>query len=447
MPIKIIIIAGTRPELIKLAPLLKIITEDPEFSLLFIHAGQHYDYSMSKIFLEELSLPLPNFNIECGSGSHGYQTGTLLIEIERILVENKPDIVLAEGDTNTVLASALATKKINKCFMHLEAGIRSFDKRMPEEINRNLTAICTTFHLVPTERAAKNLLFEGIDPKSIFIVGNTIVDAVLQNKKLAQTNSKIFENLKITVDKPIVLITLHRPANVDNKNSLELFINSLNELHNFQFIFPIHPRTKKNLQDFNLLSKLQKSSNILVTEPLGYLDFFRIFSESLCVLTDSGGIQEESSILKVPCITLRNNTERPETLEYGTNVLVGLDMEKMKSEILKIRSDSTYLRGKETQNPFGDGKASERIVKIIKDLYNQNKLSNEYSKLWEGIPSRVLKKVENKDVLKSVNDYENENNIEIKLIFDEKGQPHFPFNSKALEKGDIILINYFKKDL
>jgi len=447
MSIKIAIIAGTRPELIKFAPLLKLISKDPDFSLLFIHAGQHYDYNMSKIFLDELNLPLPNINIECGSGTHGYQIGTLIIEIEKILLENEPDVVIAEGDTNTVVASALATRKINKCFMHLEAGIRSFDKRMPEEINRILTAYCTMYHLAPTERSAINLLFESIDPKSIFIVGNTIVDAVLQNKKIAQTKSKIFETLNIDIDKPMVLITLHRSSNVDNRTSLELIVNTLIELHNFQFIFPIHPRTKKNLQDFNLLAKLQKSSNILVTEPLGYLDFFRIFSESLCVLTDSGGIQEESSILKVPCITLRNNTERPETLEYGTNVLVGLDMERMKSELLKIRSDSNYLRGKSIQNPFGDGKASERIVKRIKDLYNQNKLSNEYSKLWEGIPSRVLKKVENQDVQKSVNDYEIENNIEIRLIFDEKGQPHFPFKSKALEKGDIILINYFKKDL
>ena len=174
MPIKIAIIAGTRPELIKLSPLLKIISKDSDFSLLFIHAGQHYDFNMSKIFLDNLKLPLPNINIECGSGTHGYQTGTLLMEIERILLENEPDIVLAEGDTNTVLASALAARKINKCFIHLEAGIRSFDKRMPEEINRILTAFCTMYHLVPTERAALNLLFEGVDPKSIFIDSNIL---------------------------------------------------------------------------------------------------------------------------------------------------------------------------------------------------------------------------------------------------------------------------------
>ena len=447
MSIKIAIIAGTRPELIKFAPLLKLISKDPDFSLLFIHAGQHYDYNMSKIFLDELNLPLPNINIECGSGTHGYQIGTLIIEIEKILLENEPDVVIAEGDTNTVIASALATRKINKCFMHLEAGIRSFDKRMPEEINRILTAYCTMYHLAPTERSAINLLFDGIDPKSIFIVGNTIVDAVLQNKKIAQTKSKIFETLNIDIDKPMVLITLHRPSNVDNRTSLELFVNTLIELYDFQFIFPIHPRTKNNLENFNLLSKLKKSSNILITEPLGYLDFFKIFSESLCVLTDSGGIQEEASILRIPCITLRNNTERPETLEYESNVLVGMDMDKLKSEIVKVKNNTAYLRGKKNENPFGDGKTSGRIIKIIKDLYKQKLLNIEQLKLWEGIPSRVLKKVENQDVQKSVNNYEIENNFEIKLIFDEKGQPHFPFKSKALEKGDIILINYFKKDL
>ncbi len=447
MPIKIAIIAGTRPELIKLSLLLKLISKDPDFSLLFIHAGQHYDFNMSKIFLDNLNLPPPNINIECGSGTHGYQTGTLLIEIEKILLEYEPDIVLAEGDTNTVLASALATRKINKCFMHLEAGIRSFDKKMPEEINRLLIASCTMYHLVPTERAAFNLLFEGIDPKSILVIGNTVVDALLQNKNIAQTKSKIFETLKVKLDKSIVLITLHRPANVDNKNLLNLFVNMLIELHDFQFIFPIHPRTKNKLKYFNLLSKLQKSSNILITEPLGYLDFLKVFSDSYCVLTDSGGIQEEASILKIPCLTLRNNTERPETLEYGTNVLVGMDINKLKLELMKIKADSTYLRGKSRKNPFGDGEASKKIINLIKDLYAQKSLNIEHSKLWDGIPSRTYKKIESQDVQKTVNNYEIEKNVRIQLIFDKNGNQHFPNENKILEEDDIIIINFFKKDV
>ena len=447
MPIKIAIIAGTRPELIKLSPLLKLISKDPDFSLLFIHAGQHYDFNMSKIFLDNLNLPLPNFNIECGSGTHGYQTGTLLIEIEKILLKIEPDIVLAEGDTNTVLASALAARKINKCFMHLEAGIRSFDKRMPEEINRILTANCTLYHLVPTERAALNLLFEGIDPKSIFITGNTIVEAILQNREIAQMKSKIIETLKIDIDKSIILVTLHRPSNVDNKESLEIFIDTFIELDDFHFIFPVHPRTKKTLTNFDLFKKLVTSSNIQIIEPLGYLDFFKIFSKSFCVITDSGGVQEEASILRIPCITLRNNTERPETLDYGSNVLIGMDMNKLKTELLKIKSDSTYLRGKSYQNPLGDGKTSKRIIKLIKNLYEQNKLNLEKSKIWDGVPARLFKKIEIKGATKTVNDFEIENNLMIQLIFNENGVPYFPFKNRLLEEGDTIQVNFFKKDV
>ena len=445
MPIKIAIIAGTRPELIKLSPLLKLISNDLDFSLLFIHAGQHYDSNLSEVFLYNLNLPLPNIYIESGSGTHGYQTGTLLMKIERILLENKPDIVLAEGDTNTVLASALATRKINKCFMHLEAGIRSFDKRMPEEINRILTASCTMYHLVPTERSALNLIFEGIDPKSIFITGNTIVDAVLQNKDIAQSKSKIIETLKIDKNKSVILITLHRPSNVDNKESLEKFIDTLIELQDFYFIFPIHPRTRKNLKNFDLLHRLVDSSNIQTIEPLGYLDFLKVFSKSICVITDSGGIQEEASILRIPSITLRNNTERPETLNYGSNVLIGRDMNKLKSELLKIKSDSTYLRGKLYGNPFGDGKTSKRIVDLIKKLYNQNKLNFEQSKLWDGVPTRIYKKIENQDANKTVNNFEIENNLIIQLIYDKTGIPYFPYENRLLEKEDTILINFFKK--
>lgn len=446
MPIKVIIIAGTRPELIKLAPLLKLISKDPEFSLLFIHAGQHYDYEMSKIFLDDLNLPSPNINIECGSGTHGYQTGTLIIEIERIILKFEPDVILAEGDTNTVLASAIAAGKLNKIFMHLEAGIRSFEKRMPEEINRMLIGSSAVYHLAPTDRAAINLLFEGIDPKSIFILGNTIVDAVLQNRKISKTKSKIIEILKINTNKPIVLITLHRPTNVDNKNSLQLIFNTLTELQDFQFVFPIHPRTKKTLNKFDLLTQLEKSSNFIISEPLGYLDFLKIFSDSLCVITDSGGIQEEASILRVPCITLRNSTERPETLEYKANILVGLDMNKLKSELLKIKSDSTYLRGKTSPNPFGDGKTSYRIVKLIKNLYKQNKLNLKYSKLWDGIPSRIYEKIESQDLHKTVNDYEITKKVTIHLIFDKNGNPCFPHNNKLLEKDDLIIVKYLKKD-
>ncbi|MEE9379446.1 MAG: UDP-N-acetylglucosamine 2-epimerase (non-hydrolyzing), partial [Candidatus Lokiarchaeia archaeon] len=217
MVIKIAIIAGTRPELIKLAPLIKLIVKNKEFNLILIHSGQHYDRNLSSAFFEDLELPNPNVNIEVGSGTHAYQTGFLIQEIEKIILETRPDVVLAQGDTNTVLASSLATRKLNKCFMHLEAGIRSFDKRMPEEVNRIVTGMCSMYHLAPTERAGLNLLFEGVDRESIFIVGNTIVDSVFQTKELAENKSKIFEDLDVKNNFPIILITLHRPANVDNQ--------------------------------------------------------------------------------------------------------------------------------------------------------------------------------------------------------------------------------------
>lgn len=446
MNIKIAIIAGTRPELIKLAPLIKLIKKDPTFSLLFVFSGQHYDYNLVTKFLTDLELPQPDINIQVGSGTHGYQKGTLLIEIEKLIIKHDPDVVIAQGDTNTVFASALATRKLNKCFMHLEAGIRSFDKRMPEEINRILTGSCSMYHLVPTERAALNLMFEGINRKSIFIVGNTIVDTVLQTKEIAQIKSEIFEELKIDDKLPIVLITLHRPANVDNKKNLLIFFNTLLELNDFQFIFPVHPRTRKNIEKFNLLNKIEKSSNILLTNPLGYLDFFKLFSKSLCVLTDSGGIQEEASIIRIPCITLRNNTERPETIEYNSNVLVGMNMNKLKSELYRIKSDPKYLKGKSEQNPFGDGKTSIKVVKLIKDLSQENKLEFELSNLWNEIPFRVLKKIEDNQAMISVNEYESKYKITIQLIFDNEGIPHFPYDDRLINKDEIIITNSYRRE-
>lgn len=440
MVIKIAIIAGTRPELIKLAPLIKLINKDGNFELIFIHSGQHYDRELSSKFFEDLELPNPKINIEVGSGTHAYQTGFLMQEIEKIILQTKPDVVLSEGDTNTVLASSLATRKLNKCFMHLEAGIRSFDKRMPEEVNRIVTGACSMYHFAPTERAGLNLLFEGVDRESIFIVGNTIVDSVLKTRELADTNSKIFEKLDIKNDFPIILITLHRPANVDNRENMNRFIETIKSLDNFQFIFPIHPRTKKNLINFKLYNTFENLNNTLITKPLGYLDFYKIFSKSLCVITDSGGIQEEASVLRVPCITLRINTERPETLEYGSNVLVGMDMNKLKTEIFKIKTNSKYLKGKSTENPFGDGRTSERIIQIIKNLSNKNLLNIDQSKLWARIPDRRLIEVKHLEEPITIKNYELVNHVKIQLLLDIKGSPCFPYNHTLIKNGYKILL-------
>jgi UDP-N-acetylglucosamine 2-epimerase (non-hydrolysing) len=445
MKITILIIAGTRPEFIKLAPLIKCIERDDNFKLYFIQSGQHYDYKMCQQIVEDLELTTPMRNIEVGSGSQGYQVGKLTSEIEKIIEELRPDLIISQGDTNTVLASGLATRKINKAFLHLEAGIRSFDKLMPEEINRILIGKCSKFHLCPTERAALNLLFEGEDPESIYIVGNTIVDSVTQFKEIAERKSDILQKLDLNGDLPLILITLHRPSNVDDKERLKKFIDTLIELEFFQFIFPVHPRTKKNLKKFGLIPKIERSLNILLLDPLGYLDFYKVFSNSLCVLTDSGGIQEEASILKIPCITLRNNTERPETIEYGSNVLVGRNMKKLKDEIMKVRKDSEYLRGKEnTPNPLGDGQTSQRILEIIKNLYSENKLEFEESKLWEKIPKRKLKIID-RDIKMKIGDFERENKCKVQLLFNKEGNAEFPYKDRLLKKNEQLLLKIYQE--
>ncbi len=440
MVIKIALIAGTRPELIKLSPLLKLLSNDPNFSLLFIHAGQHYDYNMSKMFLEDLDLPVPIINLECGSGTHGYQTGKLLVELEKFLLKNKPNAVIAEGDTNTVVASALASCKNGICFMHLEAGIRSFDKNMPEELNRMIVAPCAMFHFVPTEGAAFNLLFEGIERNSIFNVGNTIVDAVFQIKEIAEKKSTIINDLKLKGNLPLILITLHRPSNVDNKEIFAKFFNTISEINEFQFIFPIHPRTKRNLETFGLLDKIKKISHMLIIEPIGYLDFLKLLSKSICVLTDSGGIQEEASILRIPCITIRNNTERPETIEYESNVLIGSNFEKMRKEIYKIKSNPNYLKGKPSENPFGDGKAALKIIAIIKKLHKDGRLKFYDSNLWRSIPKKQLIKVSESSANITVKEFENTHQVKINIIFDKNGFPHFPNDETILINSDYILI-------
>ncbi len=441
MIIKILIIAGTRPELIKLSPLLKLVQKENEFDLLFVFTGQHYDYNLFMKFLIDLELPTPSFNIKVGSGTHGYQVGTILYEIEKIVQEYNPDIVIAEGDTNTVLASALATRKLNKCFMHLEAGIRSFDERMPEEINRIITGVCSMFHLAPTERAAINLLFEGISPERVFIVGNTIVDAVYEIKKIASTKSKIIDSLNLKKSLPLVMITLHRPSNVDNKEKIKKVIDTLSLLKDFNFVFPIHPRTRKNLENFGLYNRLFELTHILVIEPVGYLDMIHLLSNSMCVLTDSGGIQEEACILKVPCLTLRNNTERPETIDFGANVLVGNDMQKLVLELNKIKLDADYLKGKPGTNPFGDGKAAYKIIQIIKNLFEENKLVLKNSEIWEDLPKKLLVNVQKEDFNMTIEEYEEKVNMKIQLIFDEVGQPCFPHKDRTLHKDYKLLIN------
>jgi len=328
------------------------------FNFFILHTNQHYSGNLDKIFFEELELPNPKYNLRVGSGSHAEETGKMLIRIEKVLLKEKPDIVLVEGDTNSVLAGALVTTKLHLKIGHVEAGLRSYFREMPEEINRILTDHCSDFLFAPTKKAKEILIGEGISKEIIFITGNTIVDAVYQNLKLAKRKSKILKRLKLK-KKKYFLVTAHRAENVDKKERLEGILKGLklvSSKFNLPIIYPIHPRTQKRIEQF----KLKIPKEIAFIEPIGFLDFLQLEANAKLVLTDSGGVQEETCVLKTPCVTLRDNTERPETLKVGSNILVGANPKRILKGVKK-----TMNKKRNWKNPFGDGKSGARIMKII----------------------------------------------------------------------------------
>ncbi len=363
---KIAIIYGTRPEIIKLAP---IVRECEKRGVLFfcIHSGQHYSYEMDEVFFDELNLQEPKYKLEIGQkgiAGHGGQTGVMLTEIEKILLDEKPSVVVVQGDTNTVLAGALSAVKIpynngeRIHVAHVEAGLRSYDERMPEETNRVIVDHISNFLFTPTKSEEDILLDEGISNNKIFTVGNTIVDMVIQSVDLAKEKSKILQNLNLNKDK-YILLTLHRQENVDSKEVFADIVSGLSlviEETKLPIIFPIHPRTQKKLNEFGI----QLPGGVQTIKPIGYLDFISLEKNSALILTDSGGLQEEACILQVPCVTLRNNTERPETIDVGANVIAGTKP----SDILRgVKESIKKERGWE--NPFGDGKSAKKIIDII----------------------------------------------------------------------------------
>ncbi|MCH7640690.1 UDP-N-acetylglucosamine 2-epimerase (non-hydrolyzing) [Patescibacteria group bacterium] len=373
---EICIVIGTRPEIIKMAPVIREVGERrlPHF---IIHTGQHYSFNLDKVFLDELELPGARYNLDVGSGAHGKQTAKILSRIEPILIEEQPSVVLVEGDTNSVLAASLAASKLHILVGHLEAGLRSYFRFMPEEVNRVLTDHISDFLFAPTERARKNLLKEGISDKKIHVVGNTIVDSVSQSLEIANRKSKILQKLGLKSRKYIV-ITAHRPENVDVKFRLTDMLKGFSNVaghYGLPMIWPIHPRTKKRIKELGLNRQLNRIELVQSIEPVGFLDFLMLEANAELILTDSGGVQEEACILGVPCVTLRDNTERLESVEVGANLIAGVDPNKI------LQSAKIILkRSKNWKNPFGDGKAVERILDVI--LGNRNMVL--------GIPSKVL---------------------------------------------------------
>jgi len=367
---KTILVCGARPNMMKIAPLLRAIKEHNSqkqtcsITPLLVHTGQHYDYNMSKIFFQDLEIPDPDIYLGIGGGTQGEQTGKIIIEFEKIVNKEKPSLVVVVGDVNSTLAAALASVKLHIPVAHVEAGLRSFDRQMPEEINRILTDAISDYLFTPSRDGNENLRKEGISSKKIFFVGNVMVDSLLCARTKAE-QSKMLQSLDLE-KKEYALLTLHRPSNVDDKKNLRGIIEALIEISSYiPIIFPVHPRTKRNIIKFGLNKFMPKDNRIIVIEPLGYIDFLAIQMKAKFVVTDSGGIQEETTVLGIPCITVRSNTERPITITQGTNMLVGTNKEKIQEAALKIISGN-LKRG--ILPELWDGRAAERIINILSSI-------------------------------------------------------------------------------
>ncbi|RLG87952.1 MAG: UDP-N-acetylglucosamine 2-epimerase (non-hydrolyzing) [Thermoprotei archaeon] len=335
------------------------------FDFIFIWSGQHYDYEMSKIFFDELNLPEPDYDLDVRSGSHAEQTSRTMVKLERVLKDIGKSIVVAEGDTNTVLASALVCAKTDNLFAHVEAGLRSYDRSMPEEINRIVAGAIASVHFAPTTRAALNLLYEGVFPHRIFITGNTIVDVVLKCKDTALSKGgKLLKELGLK-EREYALVTVHRAENVDIKSRLREILSALSLISkDTPLVFPIHPRTKKRVEEFGLKDYLK---DLAIVKPLGYFEFLGLLTNSLFAITDSGGVQEECLTLCVPCITVRYNTERPETVEAGINFLTGPERDRIIRTVDHVIEKNHEIRNRVAGmlNPLGDGRAGKRIADIL----------------------------------------------------------------------------------
>ena len=367
--IKVICVVGARPNFMKAAPVIEALRKRPEMSVMLVHTGQHYDRQMSELFFEELGLPKPDLDLEVGSGSHGEQTGQIMIRIEPVLQREKPDLVIVFGDVNSTVAAALCAAKLGIKVAHVEAGLRSFDRTMPEELNRILTDHLSDYLFTTEPSARKNLLREGIAEKKIFFVGNVMVDTLLNH--VEQARAYRFRERLGLASRSYGLLTLHRPSNVDELGTLTTILEAVHELgKQVPIVFPCHPRTRQQLDKTGL--KYLAAGNgpgdgrqqrpLIVMDPLGYVEFLSLMTDARLVLTDSGGIQEETTMLGIPCLTLRENTERPVTIEQGTNQLVGADPQRLIALAERV-FQGDYPKGRRPE--LWDGQAAQRIVQVL----------------------------------------------------------------------------------
>jgi UDP-N-acetylglucosamine 2-epimerase (non-hydrolysing) len=367
---KIVTVAGARPNFVKIAPLIKEMRRHAEIEAILVHTGQHYDASMAGQFFDDLQMPFPNYSLEVGPGSHAYQTAEVMKRLEPILEEQHPDLVVVVGDVNSTLAAALTAAKLQIPVAHVEAGLRSFDRSMPEEINRLITDAIADYLFVTEESGRQNLLAEGIAEDKIFFVGNVMIDSLKESRQMWE-RSTIHNRLGLTQGKYGV-VTLHRPSNVDDPTILEGIIRVLAKVaREWPLVFPVHPRTRQSLENLNGLRSILHfgmqrplAKGVYCLEPLGYLDFMSLVSKARIVLTDSGGIQEETTVLGIPCLTLRENTERPVTVTHGTNRIVGASPAKIMQEAEQVLNKPQRILD---PPPLWDGLASQRIVRILLD--------------------------------------------------------------------------------
>jgi UDP-N-acetylglucosamine 2-epimerase (non-hydrolysing) len=372
---RLLSVVGARPNFMKIAPLVEELRKFPDIEHCLVHSGQHYDELLSGNFFSDLGLPKPDVNLQTGSGSHAVQTAEVMKRIEPVLLDYKPQMMLVVGDVNSTIAAALTAVKLGIDVAHIEAGLRSFDTTMPEEINRKLTDAISTLLFVTEQSGVENLKHEGVPAEKIFLVGNVMIDCLLRHRELA-AQSLILGRLGVCQNgsdcRPYGVLTLHRPSNVDDPKTLQGILHAVRALAaEFPVFFPVHPRTRKNIESFGLRQYLAEATSsgvgIVPLDPLGYLDFLALNDRARIVLTDSGGVQEETTALGVPCLTLRENTERPATLDHGTNRIVGVDPER----ILAAAQSALQEPARSSRRPrLWDGNTAPRIVAIIRQHLN-----------------------------------------------------------------------------
>jgi UDP-N-acetylglucosamine 2-epimerase (non-hydrolysing) len=366
---KLMCVVGARPNFMKAAPVIEALRRYPDIHVMLVHTGQHYDHQMSTLFFVELGMPKPDVDLQVGSGSHGEQTGQIMMRIEPLMKSERPDLVIVFGDVNSTIAAALCAAKLGIQVAHVEAGLRSFDRTMPEELNRILTDNLSDFLFTTEQGARKNLIREGIAEEKMHFVGNVMVDTLLKHRTRAGALN-VSQKLGMQPGS-YGLLTIHRPSNVDDERTLSEILEAIDEVSKqLTILFPCHPRTRQRLNNgtfahlLNVENPGRDRARLVVLDPLGYLEFLSLMADARLVMTDSGGIQEETTVLGVPCLTLRHNTERPVTVEQGTNVLVGNSRDQIVAAAEKALSGT----GQHARVPdLWDGRASERIAKILHD--------------------------------------------------------------------------------